>query len=68
MYTRYLTLEDAKDDTVFLWGARQTGKSTLLKTLFPDFDLDKAIINGMLPRHYQVRNAAKRLQAYIGDY
>ena len=166
MYKRYLTLEDAKDDTVFLWGARQTGKSTLLKTLFPDsryydllkgeqferlnrrpeilreelltceeneliiidevqkipqlldevhwlitnknlrfilcgssarklkrsganllggrairnilyplvsteipdFDLDKAIINGMLPRHYQVRNAAKRLQAYIGDY
>ena len=165
MYTRYLTLEDVKDDTVFLWGARQTGKSTLLKTLFPDsryydllkgeqferlnrrpdilreelltceeneliiidevqkipqlldevhwlitnknlrfilcgssarklkrsgvnllggrairnvlyplvsteipnFDLDKAL-NGMLPRHYQVRNAAKRLQAYIGNY
>ncbi len=166
MYTRYLTLKDAKDDTVFLWGARQTGKSTLLKNLFPgsryydllkgeqferlnrrpdilreellicedneliiidevqkipqlldevhwlitnknlrfilcgssarklkrsganllggravrnvlyplvsteipDFDMDKALINGMLPRHYQVKNAAKRLQAYIGDY
>ncbi len=36
MYTRYLTLEDANNDTVFLWGARQTGKSTLLKTLFPE--------------------------------
>ena len=35
MYTRLLNLEDAKTDTVFLWGARQTGKSTLLKTLFP---------------------------------
>ena len=166
MYTRYLTLEDANDDTVFLWGARQTGKSTLLKNLFPecryydllkgeqferlnrrpellreeliiceeneliiidevqkvpqlldevhwlitnrnlrfilcgssarkikrsganllggrairnvlfplvsaeipDFNLDKAINNGMLPRHYQVNNPAKRLQAYIGDY
>jgi predicted AAA+ superfamily ATPase len=31
-----LTLEDAKDDTVFLWGARQTGKSTLLTKLFPE--------------------------------
>jgi len=36
MYTRFLTLEDAKYDTVFLWGARQTGKSTLLKILFPE--------------------------------
>jgi len=36
MYTRYLTLDDAIEDTVFLWGARQTGKSTLLKTRFPD--------------------------------
>lgn len=166
MYTRYLTLEDVKNDTVFLWGARQTGKSTLLKTLFPhcryydllkgeqferlnrkpellreelmiseeneliiidevqkvpqlldevhwlitnrnlrfilcgssarkikrsganllgvrairnvlfplvsveipDFNLDRAINNGMLPRHYQIINPAKRLQAYIGDY
>jgi uncharacterized protein len=166
MYTRFLTLEDAKYDTVFLWGARQSGKSTLLKILFPecryydllkgeqferlnrrpelmreelmicedneliiidevqkvpqlldevhwlitnrnlrfilcgssarkikrsganllggrairnvlfplvsaeipDFNLDMAINNGMLPRHYQVKNPAKRLQAYIGDY
>ena len=33
---RYLTLEEAKNDSVFLWGARQAGKSTLLKSLFPD--------------------------------
>ena len=166
MYTRILGLEDVKDDSVFLWGARQTGKSTLLKELFPDcryydllkgeqferlnrrpellreelltsqeneliiidevqkipqlldevhwlitnrklrfilcgssarklkrsganllggrairnvllplvspeipdFDLTKAINNGMLPRHYLAKNPAKRLQAYIGDY
>lgn len=166
MYTRVLGLEDVKDDSVFLWGARQTGKSTLLKELFPDcmyydllkgeqferlnrrpellreelltsqeneliiidevqkipqlldevhwlitnhklrfilcgssarklkrsganllggrairnvlfplvsheipdFDLAKAINNGMLPRHYLAKNPAKRLQAYIGDY
>ncbi len=166
MYTRFLSLEDVKDDSVFLWGARQTGKSTLLKELFPDcryydllkgeqferlnrrpellreelltsqeneliiidevqkvpqlldevhwlitnrhlrfilcgsgarklkrsganllggrairnvlfplvskeipdFDLKKAINNGMLPRHYLAKNPGKRLQAYIGDY
>jgi predicted AAA+ superfamily ATPase len=166
MYSRYLRLDDAKDETVFLWGARQTGKSTLLKHLFPDcryydllkgevfgrysrrpellreelmvcnedeliiidevqkipqllnevhwlisnrklrfilcgssarklkrsganllggrairnvlfplvsaeipdFDPDRALNNGMLPRHYQVLNPEKRLQAYIGDY
>ncbi len=45
MFDRILTLNDIKDDTVFLWGARQTGKSTLLKKLFPDaiyYDLLKA--------------------------
>ena len=36
MYSRILTLVDSRNDTVFLWGARQTGKSTLLKKLFPD--------------------------------
>ena len=44
MYTRYLTLDDSRNDTVFLWDARQTGKSTLLKKLFPGhryFDLLK---------------------------
>ena len=166
MYTRLLTLEDSRNDTVFLWGARQTGKSTLLKKLFPDcryfdllkgevferlnrrpeilreellaceeneliiidevqkvpqlldevhwlmtnrnlrfilcgssarklkrsganllggrairnvlfplvsteipnFDVEKAINHGMLPRHYQVASPQKRLQAYVGDY
>ena len=166
MYTRYLTLEDAKHDSVFLWGARQTGKSTLLKTLYPDcryydllkgeeferltrrpellreelmtceenelviidevqkipqlldevhwlitnrslrfilcgssarkikrsganllggralrnvlfplvsaeipdFNLNRAINNGMLPKHYLVKDPARRLHAYIGDY
>jgi len=166
MYIRILTLEETAQDSVFLWGARQTGKSTLLKTLFPnsrrydllqskeferlfrnpellreelkdadpnnlviidevqkipqllnevhwlisnrnirfvlcgssarklircganllggralrtvlyplvsaeisDFDLNRAIHNGMLPRHYTVQNPQRRMQAYIGDY
>lgn len=45
MITRYLKLDDAKTESVFLWGARQTGKSTLLNNLFPEakyYDLLKA--------------------------
>jgi len=166
MYNRILQLEEADDNSLFLWGARQTGKSTLLKKLFPtaryydllkneeferlfrnpellreelenadaadlviidevqkipqlldevhwlisnkgirfilcgssarklkriganllggralrtvlyplvsaeisDFDLLRAVHNGMLPRHYTTRNPHRRLQAYIGDY
>jgi predicted AAA+ superfamily ATPase len=166
MFIRFLKLEETAEDSLFLWGARQTGKSTLLETLFPnvrrydllkseeferlfrnpellreelkdadphhlviideiqkiprlldevhwlmsnqnirfvlcgssarklircganllggralrtvlyplisaeipDFDLHKAIHNGMLPRHYTVQNPQRRMQAYIGDY
>jgi predicted AAA+ superfamily ATPase len=166
MFIRILKLEESSQDSLFLWGARQTGKSTLLKTLFPnarrydllnseeferlfrnpellreelkngdasdlviidevqkipqllnevhwlisnrnirfilcgssarklircganllggralrtvmyplvsaeipDFDLNRAIRNGMLPRHYTAQNPQRRLQSYIGDY
>ena len=34
MINRYLTINDAKEDSVFLFGARQTGKTTLLLQLF----------------------------------
>ena len=34
----------------------------------PDFDLFRAINNGMIPRHYMVQNPQKRLEAYIGVY
>ena len=163
---RILKLREVEDDSLFLWGSRQTGKSTLLKTLFPkarfydllktdvrmafqlrpallreecemldegtlvivdevqkvpalldevhwlmenrglrfilsgssarklrrsganllggralrctlfplvsaeipDFDLSRALNNGMLPRHYLVADPSRRIQSYIGDY
>ena len=166
MLERILKLREIEDDSLFLWGSRQTGKSTLLKALFPkahlydllktdvrmafqlrpallreecelldegelviidevqkvpalldevhwlmenrglrfilsgssarklrrsganllggralrftlfpfvsaeipDFDLHRALNNGMLPRHYLVADPSKRIQAYIGDY
>jgi predicted AAA+ superfamily ATPase len=42
MYVRKQTFQGLGLESAFLWGARQTGKSTLLKNLFPDvrsFDL-----------------------------
>ena len=36
MYKRILNLDLSSGETCFLWGPRQTGKSTLLKSLFPD--------------------------------
>ena len=36
MLERLLKLEEIRDDSLFLWGSRQTGKSTLLKALFPN--------------------------------
>ncbi|MBR7066798.1 MAG: ATP-binding protein [Bacteroidales bacterium] len=166
MLNRVLTLNEVETDSLFLWGSRQTGKSTLLRSLFPDaplydllksdvrtvlqlqpsrlreecellepgslviidevqkvpalldevhwliencglrfvlsgssarklrrsganllggralsqtlfplvsaeipnFDLNRALNCGMLPRHYLSANAAQRIRAYIGDY
>lgn len=45
MFIREQILRGAAGESVFLWGARQTGKSTLLKTLYPNavwFDLLKS--------------------------
>lgn len=47
MFARMQVLEGSGKESVFLWGARQTGKSTLLRQLFPEalwFDLLKSDI------------------------
>lgn len=56
-------------------GANLLGGRALRLTLFPfvsaeipDFDINRALNNGMLPRHYLVADPSKRIQAYIGDY
>lgn len=35
MYNRILNLDLTREQTCFLWGPRQTGKSTLIRSLFP---------------------------------
>ncbi len=45
MYKRILNLDNEYNDSVFVWGARQVGKTTLLEDLFPRcrrYDLLKA--------------------------
>ena len=56
-------------------GANLLGGRALRFTLFPlvsaeipDFDLQRALNNGMLPRHYLVADPSRRIQSYIGDY
>ena len=56
-------------------GANLLGGRALRFTLFPfvsaeipDFDLGRALNNGMLPRHYLVSDPSRRIQSYIGDY
>lgn len=56
-------------------GANNLGGRAISETLFPlvsaeipDFDLDRAIQNGMIPRHYMVANARNRLKSYIELY
>jgi predicted AAA+ superfamily ATPase len=40
----------------------------LVSSEIPNFDLLKALNNGLLPRHYNAGNANKMLSAYIGSY
>ena len=37
----------------------------LVSAEIPDFDIYKAIQNGMIPRHYMIENATRRLKAYV---
>ncbi|MDR1859852.1 MAG: hypothetical protein LBR06_02875, partial [Bacteroidales bacterium] len=48
--------------------ALRTQLFPLVSAEIPDFDLSRAINNGLLPRHYMVANPRRRLQAYIGEY
>ena len=40
----------------------------LVSAEIPDFDLMRAINNGLLPRHYDATNPQRMISAYIGNY
>jgi len=56
-------------------GTNLLGGRALRKNMFPlvsaeipDFDLDRAVNNGMVPRHYMIQDPSKRMEGYIGVY
>ena len=56
-------------------GANTLGGRAIPETLYPlvwpevtDFQIDRAVQNGMIPRHYMVENATKRLSGYVKIY
>lgn len=80
MYKRVLSLPLSETETCFLWGPRQTGKSTLVKTLFPNvsrYDLllsneyHRLLTNpGLIREEYLAQNqdaAQKRLPVIIDE-
>ena len=40
----------------------------LVSAEIPDFDLIRAINNGLLPRHYDAKNPQRMISSYIGNY
>ena len=53
-----------------LLGGRATREQMfpLVSAEIPDFDLIRAVNNGMIPRHYMVENPKERLRGYVGIY
>ncbi|MGM9802248.1 MAG: AAA family ATPase, partial [Candidatus Limisoma sp.] len=54
MFRRITKLEDTATDSIFLFGARQTGKTTLIGELFPDaprYDLLDSVTYERLQRN-----------------
>ena len=56
-------------------GANTLGGRAIPETWYPlvwpevtDFQLDRAVQNGMIPRHYMVPDATKRLRGYVEVY
>jgi predicted AAA+ superfamily ATPase len=74
MYFRKQRLPESDNKSLFLWGARQTGKSTLLKNLFPEarwFDLLLADVYERLVRQpsyiRETLLAAPEIQSVVID-
>jgi predicted AAA+ superfamily ATPase len=69
MITRFYKMQDVDNDSVFLFGARQTGKTTILKQLFPEvryYDLAMTVLFGQLHEKYFIATSVSVV--YIRHY
>src|ERR1022692_3272795 len=53
MYSRRLPLEASPEDTFFLWGPRQVGKSSFLKAHYPQADYRDLLMTDRMLRYLQ---------------
>jgi predicted AAA+ superfamily ATPase len=65
MYKRIISLELSSQETCFLWGPRQTGKSSLLKQLFPGAKYYDLLLSGEYQR--LLRNPGILREECLGD-
>lgn len=65
MFHRKLPLPAPGEDTFFLWGPRQTGKSTLLKERYPEARWLDPKACAALPRN--IRSPTRRTQGRLLD-
>ena len=61
MYLRRQIFEGIGKESAFLWGARQTGKTTLLKMMFPDSIYIDLLLNSEFLRFSQNSNLLREI-------
>ncbi len=72
---RFFILSGSSSRKLKRSGANTLGGRAIPETLYPlvwpevtDFQIDRAVQNGMIPRHYMVEDATKRLSGYVKVY
>lgn len=71
----FFILSGSSDRKLKRSGANTLGGRAEPRTLFPlvwpevdDFEIDRAVQNGMIPRHYMVADATDRIEGYVDVY
>lgn len=69
MYLRSQAFEKSDEESFFLWGARQTGKSTLLRKMYNDHMYIDLLMSDVFERYRRAPSLLREeLQSYEGNY